>query len=260
MEFLTIFLSSLISLVSPVGVVLDRTAQQPIRRSFVSVETLEVRIDNAPSYQLVQGKVDRIRIAGRGLFPVQEVRLEALELDTDPIFLEGRRLLRGRPQLTQPARAAVRLVLTEADINRALRSPAFAAQLREVGINALSEQDARQARRYEILNPRVEFESQRIRVSASLREAGDPATLDIMAEAGIETVAGRQLRLVNPTVRLNGEAVPDRVVTPVANGIAERSDLRQLEASGITARILQLHTNADQLQLAAFVQVAPNKF
>lgn len=151
------------------------------------------------------------------------------------------------------------MVITEADLNRSLRSPTFAAQLREVGIGVLSERDARQARRYEILNPRVEFEPQRIRLSASLREASDPATLEIVAETGFATVAGRTLQLVNPSVRVNGTAVPDRILQSLAEGIAERSDLRSFESSGITARILQLQISADELNLAAFVQLAADR-
>lgn len=260
MEFLTIFLSSLITLVSPAGFVVDRVAQNAIRKQFKSVEQLEVRIDNAPSYQLVQGRVDRVRIAGRGLFPAQDIRLDTLELETDPIQLDARRLRRGRPRLEKPLRAGVRLVLTQADLNRALRSPTVLKRLTSLGISALGQPNRQRSQRYSLLNPQIALlANQRLQIQAELQEANDPQTLKIVAESGIEIIAGRQLRLINPTVRLNDEAVPEQVIRPIANGISEQADLRQLEKSGITARILQLNVTETQINVAAFVQLAPEK-
>jgi hypothetical protein len=260
LEFLTIFLSSLIMLVSPAGFVVDRVAQDAIRKQFKSVEQLEVRIDNAPSYQLVQGKVDRVRIAGRGLFPAQDIRLDTLELETDPIQLDARRLRSGKPKLEKPLRAGVRLVITQADLNRALRSPTMLKRLTSLGVSALGQQNRQRSQRYSLLKPQIALlANQRLQIQAELQEANDPATLKIVAESGVEIIAGRQLRLINPTVRLNDEAVPEQVIRLIANGISEQADLRQLEKSGITARILQLSVSEQQINVAAFVQVAPEQ-
>lgn len=237
----------------------DRVAQTTIRQQFESVEQLEVRIDSAPSYQIVQGKADRIRIAGRGLFPAKEIRLEALELETDPIQLDAARLRRGKPRLEKPLRAGVRLVLKQADLNRALRSPLVLNQLKALGINALGQPDQRRAQRYTLLNPRLEFLAQRLRLQAELREGTAPDTLKIVVESGIAVMAGRQLQLLDPTVRLNDEAVPASIVQSIAKGISEQSDLRQLEKTGLTARILQLNLTEHQISVAAFIQVAPDK-
>jgi hypothetical protein len=259
LEFLTIFLSSLITLVSPAGFVVDRVAQNTIRKQFKAVEQLEVRIDNAPSYQLVQGKVDRVRIAGRGLFPADGIRLEALELETDPIQLDARRLRSGKPRLEKPLRAGVRLVLTQADLNQALRSPTVLKRLTALGSGALGQSNSRQRnQRYSLLNPRlILLANQRLQLQAELQEANDPATLKIVAESGVEIIAGRQLQLINPTVLINNEAVPEQVIRSIAKGISEQSDLQQLEKSGITARILQLNVTERQINVAAFVQVKP---
>jgi hypothetical protein len=260
LEFLTIFLSSLMTLVSPAGVVVDRVAQTTIRKQFESVEQLEVRVDNAPSYQLVQGKADRIRIAGRGLFPAQDIRLEAFELETDPIQLNAARLRRGQPRLEKPLRAGMRLVLKQDDMNRALRSPLVLDQLKALGVNALGQQNRQRAQRYTLLNPRVEvLANQRLRLQAELQEAADPDTLTIVVESGLAIVAGRRLQLLHPLVTLDDKAVPESIMQSIAKGISEQSDLRQLETTGLTARILQLNLTENQITLAAFIQVAPDK-
>jgi hypothetical protein len=259
MEFIVILLSSLISLVSPTGLVVDKVAQNTIRKQFASVEQLQVRIDNAPSYQLLQGKVDRVRIAGRGLFPYKDVRLEALELETDPIQVDAARLRKGRVRLQEPLRSGVHVVIKETDINQAMRSPTFVNQLRKIGFSVLENRQARRAQRYELINPRLELlDNHRLRLQVALRETKDPATLEIFFESGIEVLNGRQFRLVQPIARLNGEAVPERVLNAIAAGVTERSDLRKLERSGITARILQFKLDSNQIDLAAFIQVAPD--
>ncbi|UBF27699.1 DUF2993 domain-containing protein [Kovacikia minuta CCNUW1] len=259
MEFVVILLSSLISLVSPAGFVVDKVAQTTIRKQFASVEQLDVRIDNTPSYQLLQGKVDRIRLAGRGLFPYKDVRLEVLELETDPVHVDADRLRRGRVRLKEPLRSGVHAVVKQEDINQALRSPTFVNQLRKLGFSVLENRQARQAQRYELINPRITLlENQRLRLETTLRDTKDLATLEIFFESGIEVVSGRRFRLIQPIARLNEQPVPERVMTAIATGVSERFDLRQFEKSGITARILHLNLNSQQIDLAAFIQVAPD--
>ncbi|MGH2415639.1 MAG: LmeA family phospholipid-binding protein, partial [Microcystaceae cyanobacterium] len=79
MEFLTIFLSSLLAAISPAGLILETVVENTLRDRVEAVEQLEVRIDNTPSYQVLQGKVDRVRIASRGVEPIPHLRIEALE-------------------------------------------------------------------------------------------------------------------------------------------------------------------------------------
>ena len=85
MEFFTIFLSSLLTVFSPVGLVVDTVIANNIRSQVDDVEELAVRVDNTPSYQLTQGKVDRVRIASRGIKPIEDFRIETLEIETDSI-------------------------------------------------------------------------------------------------------------------------------------------------------------------------------
>jgi hypothetical protein len=261
MEVLVILLSGLITLISPVGGVSDRLVESAIRKQLADVEQLQVRIDNAPSYQLIQGKADRIRIAGRGVFPLEGVRIEVLEVETDPVHLDARRLLRrGRTRLVQPLRTGVRVAIKQEDILKAVQSSTVLDRLRKAGVSILNDRDSRRrAQRYELLNPQIELlDNQRLRLQVQVQEKGDPAILDIFVESGIEVVAGRQLRLIDPIIRLNGEAAPENLLKSIADGVFERSDLRQLEKSGIIARILQLKIANNQMELTAFVQAYPS--
>lgn len=260
MEFFTILLSSLLALVSPVGFVVDRIAQNAVRSQFKKAEQLQVRIDNAPSYQLLQGKVERVRIAGRGLQPKrQNIRIAAFELETDPISLDPRSLGQRRPKLKRPFQAGVRLVLTQEDINQALRSPSLAARLQKLGLSEVPSQPGMALRRYNFVNPRVEFlENNRLRFQVELQEQGNDKPLAIKVESGLVVVAGRQIQLVEPSILVDGEAAPNQLVKLIAASLSQQLDLKNLARYGLQASILQLKVTPQELEIAAFLRVEPS--
>lgn len=256
MEFFTIFLSSLLGLFSPVGFVVDRVAEDAIRNQLEAVETLAVRIDNTPNYQFVQGKVDQVRIAGRGLYPEAGIRIAALEIETDAIQVDPGRLQRGELELKQPLNAGIRLVLTEADINRALQSPQISEQLRNLSLDVLGT-SAQQLERYDFVNPQVNLENNRLQFQVELKSQQSEQQIAIQVESGIQVVRGRQLQLIEPTASIDGNPLPPQLIELLVGGISQRLDLANLAERGITARILQWKLDSDQLSVAAFVQLEP---
>jgi hypothetical protein len=250
MEILTLLLSSVIGILSPTGAVADRLAEAQIRRQVSRVEQLSVRIDNAPSYQIVQGKADRVRLHSRGLYPVPELRIDRLELETDPIALQGL-----KAKLARPLQAGLRLRVSATDLNQALKSPRIAQKLRNLGISSLSADQAEQVQRYDLLNPEVMFLANgRLQLRAELREQGYPDRLMLQAETGIAVIAGQRLQLVNPTAQVNGQPLPKSVITAIADGLRQKLDLKALEAAGITARVLDCQISANALDLVMYVQ------
>ena len=263
MEFFAILLSSVLGILSPAGLVVDKVAENAIRHQFSSIEKLAVRIDNAPSYRFLQGKADRIRIAGRGLYPIEGVRIAALELETDPIAVTPASLRTGKPQLAQPLRAGVRLVLTWQDINQALQSPAIASRFRNLSLNLLTNGASQQLQRYTLVDPQVEFlGNDRIRLQVTLagQQSGNsqPDRQAIVIESGIAIAQGHQLQLVDPQMSLDGQPVPSQLVSLLIGGLSDRLDLDQLTDRGITARILKLEMMPDGVAIAGFVSLDPS--
>lgn len=265
MEILSILLSGLLLLGSPAGVIADRAIASSIRTQVERVEELQVRVDNAPTHRLLQGKAERVRIAGRGVWLTPEVRIAALELETDPIDIDRKQLFgnHGNIQfIEQPLQGGVRLVLTQADINRALRSPPIAAWLRQFSINSLPGAAADQMERYEFVNPRVEFlDNNRLRFQLELQEQrhGNDAgfKLAILVESGLRVVAGGRIELVAPRLEVNNNPVPPILVKAIAAGFRRRTDLRRLEANQMLIRLLKLEVSPELLEIAAFVQKQP---
>ena len=252
MELLTILLSSFLAIISPVGFIVDRVVESRLRSQLEAVEELEVRIDNAPNYQILQGKAEKIRVASRGIEPIPDLRIAVLEFETDPIDLDLEQLHQGRrsPLLQQPLQGGVRLVLTEADLNRALQSPRLQSYLQQ-RLSRLS----RRLERYEVLNPRVDLlDNNRVGVQLELAQSGEQ-TLTIALESGIEVVEGHRFRLIDPKGTIDGRPLSSRLLQGIAQGLSDRFDLQSLEKTGMTLRLLQLEIDNHQINGAAFVRV-----
>ncbi|WAL62744.1 LmeA family phospholipid-binding protein [Thermocoleostomius sinensis] len=253
MEFLTILLSALLGIISPAGFVLDRVAETAIRNQLDSAEELSVRIDNTPSYQALRGRVDRVRIAGRGLFPVAGVRVAELEVETDAIALDLDQLRQGQPELEQPLQAAVKFVLTEADLNQALQSELVAEQLRRLNVSLSGTSAAS-----ELIDPQLDFlPNDRLRLQATLQDPQTGEQTRVVAETGLEMIAGHQLQLLEPTIKVNEQIVAPQLLAFLIGNVSQRFDLTNLEESGITARVLNLEIEADRLTLVSFVRIEP---
>ena len=268
MELVTVLLSSLLLLISPAGIVLDQVAENAIRDRLAGAESIDVRIDNGPSYQLLQGKVDRVRIAGRGISPILGLRVDVAELETDSIDLDIKRLRRGEVVLDQAFQGAARIVLTEADVNAFLRSPFVTKQLDNLNIGAFATNPAqsREGDRYRIYNPSVDFldgdqtsqGGNRIRLSAELEDLVEGAGFVVEIETGLALSAGDRFMLIDPIVVVDDNPVDPRLINIVIGGLTNRLALQQFDESGIATRIINFDIQADSLDLALWVRVDPS--
>ena len=269
MEWLAIILSGILAAISPAGVILDRLAADALRSQIAGVEELAVRIDNTPSYQVLQGKIQRVRLASRGLEPIPQLRLAVLELDTDPLTLDLQRLQQGGkirdPQslLRQPFQGAVRLVVTESDINRALASNNFKAKLQTLLNRAIPQQEGSPVA-FSLTELRLDFlDDNRSRLYLKLQpqaaaEASPPLEMELAAKFAV--TGGRTLQILEPQGTLNGRRMSGKLLQGFAEGLSEDYlDLRKLETKGITARILQFRIDQEKMEVAAFIRIEPSQ-
>lgn len=138
MQIFILILSSLISVLSPVNFGIDKVAESTIRGQFKKVEQLKVRVDNTPVHNAIGGKVDKIRIAGRGLFPLEGIRIDTLEFETDPININVKALRKEKKaELDAPLGVGMRLVIREEDVISALKAPVVRQEIQKLlrGLN-----------------------------------------------------------------------------------------------------------------------------
>ncbi len=263
MEFFTLLLTSLLTLVSPAGIALDILAEQTIRDRLSGAEQLEVRIDNSPSYQLLDGKVERLRIAGRGLSLIPGLRLDILEIETDAIDVNPRELGRGSGNqpirgLQQPLQAAVRIAVTEADINTALQSPELYNQIQTLALSLFDSPLIQQiATRYTLVDRQVTFlPNNRVRFQTKIQERGYDDFLTLTVETGINVIEGQQLQLLSPAVWVNDRPAPRRLLTGLLD-LTRRFNLQRLENRGVRSRVLHFNLTPSRAEIALFLAVTP---
>ncbi len=268
MEILTIVLSSILSLASGGGLILDLLVSKNLRSQVLGVEQQAIRLDNVPSYQIVGGKLQKIRVSTTGIKLKPNLRIETLELETDPINLDRQKLNldnfeQFKAALKQPLQGAARIVLTEADLNRALQSPEIRAQIEQTLNRLIARKAGSSNISYHLFDPRVELSpDNRLGIEFKLRRSQDRPDLDSTnSELGIslalklDIVNGKQLRLIDPQGTVNQRPMSSRLLKGFANGISDRFDLSDLEADGILARLLQLKIDEDKIELAGFARM-----
>lgn len=268
MEILAIALSGLLSVFSGSGLIIDLLASSNLRSQIVSVEQQAVRIDNIPSYQIARGKLQKVRVATRGLQLKNNFRIEVLELETDAIAINPARLNWENPRqlrssLQKPLQGAVRIVLTEADLNRVLQSPSIQSQL-QASLNRLVASKAGSTNiAYQLKDPYLELlPANRLGIQFKLSRAGfdryPSRELAFSIQLGIKVVDGKVIEFVKPTGTVNQRPMSSRLLQGFAQGIGDRLNLEILAANRIVARLLQLKINQDKIELAGFARMETN--
>jgi LmeA-like phospholipid-binding len=276
MEILTIVLSGLLSLVSGGGIILDSVAIDRLRSQIISLDQQAIRVDNTPSYQIAQGKIQKVRIATRGVTIKPKLKIAALELETDAVALDLAKLNLNsidelRNSLQQPLQGAGKLILTETDLNQALQSPQILAQLQQALNRLLVSKAGSTNIAYQLHDLQVELESaNRLGVKFNLsrpktnyEEYSTPKTsnnsrsrqLTIALKFQIQVLNGKTIQITKPQGTVNSRPMSSRLLNGFAEGISDRLNLTSLEANGILARILQLEINEDELKLVGFAKV-----
>ncbi|MEB3229496.1 MAG: DUF2993 domain-containing protein [Leptolyngbyaceae bacterium] len=255
MNALTILLTSLTSLFSLVGLAPEVLLEREIRGQLHQVEFLAIRVDATPSYQLLAGQLDQFRLAGRGLYPLAEVRIDTLDIETDPVDLDMSALRQGRIEFDQPFQAAFNLVLTQADIDRALRSPLILAQLETISINLLGG-TVGQIEQARLIEPVVRFlGGDRLQFAAILLNTTTQERLTVELTTGLAIAQGTHIQLIDPQLTANGIEFPLDLIGGNLDGLSQQYNLTTLEPQGITARILRLQITDEQLILTSFVRI-----
>lgn len=259
MEFLTILMTIITSFLSSGGLILDKVLANLVQARIETAEELEVRVDNVPSYQILQGKAQKIRIASRGLEPIEKVRIAVLELETDPIELDLEQLQQGdrqnfRQALIKPLQGGIRLVLNQEDLNQALKSKQMQSYLQKLISNS-------DKVTYQLINPSLELKVDNrvaVAVQVKLLNQEQEETLDITLEFGLKAEQGHQIKILAPMGTLNGRKLSRKLLQGFADNISRQLNLRTLEKDGIILRLLKFDINENKVNIVAFVRIAKN--
>lgn len=246
------------------GYFADRSARELLVDQLDEVDVLEVRVQAQPNYSILRGRVDRVLVAGRGLYIAPYPRIEVIEIETDRIDLDIASLTRGPVTFESPLRAAARVSISEADLNESLRMPEILEQFQGLSADLPLGQTQDESQVLDLVAPEVDFlAGNRLELSAQLvsrnPESDAPVTaddiLDVKFTADVTVERGQRLRLVNPEFEFDEVPVPRELSDAFLGGLNEALDLGDLEEQGILARVLSLEISEDKLEVVGFIQV-----
>ena len=259
MEFIAILLSSLLFIGSPIGFGLDTIAENALRSRLNGVEDIQVRVDNGSNLNLLKGKINRLQVGVRGMYPVEGFRVAIADLETDPIDLDFGNLKRGKVVLDEPLNGALHVVITPEDLNQYLRSPEFTERLNNIEIDLGNAAQSREVGRYQFSNPKATFlPDNRLQLELDLAEPNLDEVLKIKAQTGFTIENGHRLILLEPQVSVNDSEAPEQLLDAFTENLGDRLSLRRLEEEGITLRILEATINSEQFDLVMWVSIDPS--
>ncbi len=252
MEWLVIGISNFLGLISPVGSIADHLLENQIRHHVHHVDELRVQVTAVPTYQIANGRIDKLRLSARGLSPIEAIRLEKLEIETDGIVLKSLK----KTKLAQPLNLGAHLVLTERDLNEALAAPKNAAKLQSINLETLPGCNRGNCA---LSNVTIDLQPNRqIIVRADLTEKGFTEVLKLELKTNFAINAEKNaIELSNLTMTAGGQPMFKPIVNGLRDRLSHRLDLKSLEKRGITAELIQAETTEDSMDLAAIVQVRP---
>jgi hypothetical protein len=235
------------------GYYADNLVRDLVRSQLSGAERLEVRVEAIPNYKLISGEIDRLRLAGRGLYVRPDLRIARLDVETDGILID----LGSTPKLRRPLQAAINLELTETDLNRALNAPDILKSLQ--GLKAELPGGVGGSGQPEVLNftePHIALVGEnQVIVQSVVRVEGKEKTLLVTFRSGLAVDRGTRLRLVNPVFTLDDVPVPPEIADVFLSGLNQVVDFEQLAKQGIDARILKLEVEPGQLNFVGFARI-----
>jgi LmeA-like phospholipid-binding len=265
MELIAILLSGITSLFSLTGVIVDKNVEAAVLSQIDHAEQLQVRVDNAPVHQIINGKINKLRIAGQGMWVTKDLRIDTLEVETDPLAVNLKAVQEDgqnprTSSLQRPIQAGIKLKFNEADLNNFLKSPDSIARLQKMTTSTLGSAGNSLNKDYQITNPEIKFIGNgRLAIRAELKDPASAEKLAVKLETGVNVIGGKKFELVAPTATVGDTAVPPFILSGLTTGISERFNVDILEQRGVTARILQFKVDPQSLELAVFIRSVGTK-
>jgi hypothetical protein len=97
-----------------------QVAETTISQQLDAAKNVDVDIQT-DFLKILQGQADAVSFEGQGLV-IKDIRVEDIKVQTDKVDINPLSAVFGQVELNKPVNAKVRVIMTEADINRALTS------------------------------------------------------------------------------------------------------------------------------------------
>ncbi|NJO42209.1 MAG: DUF2993 domain-containing protein [Cyanobacteria bacterium CRU_2_1] len=228
---------------------LGKIAEVAIANQLDEVEQVNIDIQTDP-VKLIQGKVDSVAIAGEGLVMKHDLRVEAIELNTDSVAIDPLKAVFGQLELTQPTNAQAQIVLTEADLNRALRSDYLRNKTKNIKMQAQEASltiDIQQAEVNLLKEGQLAFD-----IDIWLQKTNETKHLSAIV---IPFLKDNGYRIEFEIISAEGQGLSLEFATVLFENLAKLLDLRNFDIGGLTLQLKKFDVQEGKLLLQALTTI-----
>jgi hypothetical protein len=208
---------------------------------------IEVDIRTEPT-KLVQGQFDSVDISGEGMTLKQAVRIESIDISTDAVTIDPLKAITGELELTHPLNAQAKLLLTEADLNRALASEYIRRK-----VQGLQIEHEGQVITFDVEQAIVRLQDagqMAVETQIFLPASGEHKTLSAIA---IPSASDDGHRIDMEFVSAQGEGFSLDFLVVLFNQVVELLDLRNLNLGGNSLQLQTLEVYPGKLLLQVMI-------
>jgi hypothetical protein len=228
---------------------LSKVAEMGISSQLDEVEELNIDIRTNP-LKVMQGEVDSVAIEGTGMVIKEDLRMEKLEVNTSAVSINPLSAVLGNLELTQPASAEARIVLTEQDLNRALNSDFLRSKIQNLHVEVQDEPV-----KVKILRSRLRLPGEGkmvIDADFSLPESDD---LKQMKAIVVPHLQKGEQKITLEILSAEGQGLDAELVSALLEQVSALLDLNNFELPGMALELQQMDVQQGQIVICANTQI-----
>jgi LmeA-like phospholipid-binding len=213
-------------------------------------EQIDVDIRTNPG-KFIKGKVDSVEISGKGLVVKQDLRVETITISTDEVSINPLSAVFGNIELTHPTAAEARIVLTEADINRA-----FSCNYIQTKLSGLQMDMDGLPVTIDIQEATLDLPGENRFVIAATFLMKEPNEVKSFSATAIPQIHENGNRISLEILAAEGQGLTLKLIMVIFEQLAALLDLRNFNIPGVTLQLHQLEAQPGQLVIHAKTQIS----
>lgn len=225
---------------------ISKAAEVGIDSQLDEVDDLDVDIRTDP-LDLAQGKLESVTVDGKGMVMEKDLRAERLILQTDRIAIDSLKAAFGNIELTKTTNAEAKIVLLEADIQRAFNSEYIKTKLKNQKVDIDGKTVTVNSRNITFTLPGDE----KIGLTTDIDIVESQETKQIILSAKLGLDANGNKIAIKDVESHNGEGKNSAFTKALLDSTEEVLDLRNFELEEMSLQISQLEVCPGKIIMAA---------
>lgn len=228
---------------------LSKAAEIGIVSQLDEVEDISVDIRTDP-IKAVQGEVESVAIAGKGIVMKQDLRMEKLEINTNSVSINPLSAVFGNLELTQPTDADAKVVLTETDLTRAFNSDYLRSKMRNLKIDVQGHPitiDIQQVKIHLPGNGQLDLNGQFL-----VQESGETQQVSAV---GIPHLQEDRQKIDLEILSAKGNGLTLELATAIFEQLTDLLDLRNFDIPGMSLQLKKFDVQEGKLVLHALTKI-----